>query len=175
MDILTKLAERHSEWVSMARAIGCGISSDDVVQDMYLRIHKYKSMELTEDGEVNSVYVWYVLNNLFKDGIRKANKLEVVSIGEGFEIEQIEDVEQKEESYTVIIDKIKEEVDSWTWYDRKLFNLYTTSNLSMRGLHEETNISLSSIFNTLKNCKERIKANVGEDYEDYLNKDYDKI
>ena len=75
MDILTKLAERHSEWVSMARAIGCGISSDDVVQDMYLRIHKYKSMELTEDGEVNSVYVWYVLNNLFKRKLLKITKI----------------------------------------------------------------------------------------------------
>lgn len=174
MDILSKLAERHNEWVSMARSIGCGVDSDDIVQDMYLRIHKYNTMELTDDGEINTVYVWYVLNNLFKDSIRQSNKLETVSIGEGFEIETIEE-ESKEESYSIIIEKIHKEIESWTWYDRKLFNLYTTSNLSMRGLHEETTISLSSIFNTLTNCKNRIKAVVGEDYEDYLNKDYDKI
>jgi hypothetical protein len=39
----------------------------------------------------------------------------------------------------------------------------------------ETNISVTSIFNTVKTCKKRIKNNVGEDYEDFKNKDYELI
>ena len=45
----------------------------------------------------------------------------------------------------------------------------------MRELSNETKISLSSIFHTIKTCKERIVSEVGEDYEDYINEDYEKI
>ena len=39
----------------------------------------------------------------------------------------------------------------------------------------ETRISTSSIFQTLKYCKNEIRINVGEDYEDYINEDYEII
>jgi hypothetical protein len=45
----------------------------------------------------------------------------------------------------------------------------------MRDISKGANISLSSIFNSLKNCKTRLKENVGEHYEDYLNEDYHLI
>jgi predicted DNA-binding protein YlxM (UPF0122 family) len=45
----------------------------------------------------------------------------------------------------------------------------------MREIAEETDISLTSIFNTLKNCKERLKEAIGEDFEDYLNEDFELI
>ena len=45
----------------------------------------------------------------------------------------------------------------------------------MRKLASETGISLTSIFTTIKNCKNRIKENIGEDYQDYNNKDYELI
>jgi len=45
----------------------------------------------------------------------------------------------------------------------------------MREISNGANISLSSIFNTLKNCKNRIRETVGEDYQDYKNKEYDRI
>jgi predicted DNA-binding protein YlxM (UPF0122 family) len=57
----------------------------------------------------------------------------------------------------------------------KLFNLYRESNLSMREIAEETDISLTSIFNTLKNCKERLREAIGEDFQDYLNEDFELI
>ena len=56
-----------------------------------------------------------------------------------------------------------------------LFNLYKDSGKSMRTITKETGISTSSIFNTLKNCKDIIREEIGEDYEDYLNEDYELI
>jgi predicted DNA-binding protein YlxM (UPF0122 family) len=47
--------------------------------------------------------------------------------------------------------------------------------MSMRDIASETNISLTSIYNTLKNCKERLRENVGDDWEDFLNKDFELI
>ena len=47
--------------------------------------------------------------------------------------------------------------------------------MSMRDIEAETNISLTSVFHTIKNCKTRLKKEVGEDIEDYFNKDYELI
>jgi predicted DNA-binding protein YlxM (UPF0122 family) len=37
-----------------------------------------------------------------------------------------------------------------------MFKIYHNTDLSIRKLSEETNISASSIFNTLKTCKNKI-------------------
>ena len=55
------------------------------------------------------------------------------------------------------------------------FEIYRDSGKSLRQLSKETNISVKSIFQTLKHCKQRIKENVGEDYLDYKNKEYELI
>ena len=75
-----------------------------------------------------------------------------------------------------MISKIQSEVESWEhWYDRKLFKIYYETDISMRKLAKETNISVTSIFNSCKNYKELIKSKFGEDFEDYLNGDFDLI
>ena len=56
-----------------------------------------------------------------------------------------------------------------------LFDLYRNTNMSMREIESATKISLRSIFCTIKNCKDRLKENVHEDYLDYVNEDYELI
>jgi len=70
---------------------------------------------------------------------------------------------------------IDNEVDSWHWYDKMLFKIYRESGKSIRKLSAETGISVRSIWKTLKDCKDRIEENVGEDYIDYKNEDYELI
>ena len=89
----------------------------------------------------------------------------------GVEYDYIEETE----AFTSLIKKIDSEVETWHWYDQMLFNLYRESGKSIRKLSEETRISTSSIFQTLKYCKNEIRINVGEDYEDYVNEDYEHL
>jgi predicted DNA-binding protein YlxM (UPF0122 family) len=56
-----------------------------------------------------------------------------------------------------------------------LFKEYVTTGKSIITLAKESNISRSSIFQTLKNCKQRIKITVGEDWEDFRNQDFEHI
>jgi predicted transcriptional regulator len=71
--------------------------------------------------------------------------------------------------------KILDEINSWEWYDKMLFEIYRNEKTSMRKIAAKSNISLSSIFNTLKTCKKKIKDNIGEDWEDYLNEDFELL
>jgi predicted DNA-binding protein YlxM (UPF0122 family) len=43
------------------------------------------------------------------------------------------------------------------WFDLMLWQLYTTTDLSMRDIARDTNISLKTIFATLKHCREQIQ------------------
>ncbi len=51
----------------------------------------------------------------------------------------------------------------------------TSTILTQIILEKETGISFKSVWATLKECKESLKKEVGEEYQDYLNQDYELI
>jgi hypothetical protein len=78
--------------------------------------------------------------------------------------EECEDVESRvsvEEYMEDEFDSMKEEIDKltddWYWYDKKMYKLHTEEGMSMRAIARDTNISLKSVFLTLKSCKARVK------------------
>ena len=175
MDLLTKVSSNHKEWVKIVTTFGTDYP-EDIVQEMYLRLHKYGQSEkvINETGEVNLFYIWTLLRNCWHDS-NKLNKLEFISI-EGFHyLPDNETNLEKHEAFNRLEKLIDTESKTWHHYDKMLFDIYRKKTISMRGIAKETNISLKSIFNTLKHCKQRINKNLIEDYEDYLNEDYELI
>jgi DNA-directed RNA polymerase specialized sigma24 family protein len=173
-EILIKLSSNHNEWVSMVRSFGCK-DPEDIVQEMYLRLYQYSTLDKILIGdELNKAFIWVSLRNIFYLS-NKNKKIALISLEEVFNVESPIDHIERSKSRDLIEEKIKEEVESWHYYDKMLFNLYRDSRMSMRKLSKETGISVRSIFSTLKNCKERIKGKIGEDYEDYLNEDFELI
>lgn len=175
MELLTKVSNQHKEWVKIVTTFGTDYP-EDIVQEMYLRVHKYGQKEkvLNESGDVNLFYIWTLLRNCWHDS-NKSNKLEFISLECLHTISCPEDHINQYEAFNKIENLIDQETKTWHHYDKMLFDIYRNQNLSMRQIADKTNISLTSIFNTLKNCKERIKENVGEDFEDYLNNDLELI
>ena len=188
--MLEILSKYHSTWVSMGMSIG--IPNDiveDFVHETYLRLNKYVENPeklMYNETQVNRFYVYITLKNLWTDYCKERSKFQKRNVADysadhySFEVpewaiyEEVNREEQKAEEY--IIAKINEEVDSWDhWYDKKLFRLYYNSDISMRKLAIETKISVTSIFNSCKNYKEILRTKFGEDFEDYLNGDFDKI
>ena len=47
--------------------------------------------------------------------------------------------------------------------------------MSMRDIAKETNISLISIFHSIKNYKEVLNTKFMKDYQDYITNDYNNI
>ncbi len=134
------------------------------------------------ETEVNRFYVYITLKNLWTDYCKERSRYPKRDITNYYEFETpdwaiYEEVDkEKQEAEEYIIAKIDMEIESWDhWYDKKLFRLYYNTDISMRKLAKETKISVTSIFNSCKNYKEIIKSKLGEDFEDYLNGDFDKI
>ena len=78
--MLEELSKNHQEWLKMAISI-CKNKrdADDLVQDMYLKIHK------VQPKKINKWYVYRTLSTLYIDKIRK--RKETISIEQLFNLE----------------------------------------------------------------------------------------
>jgi DNA-directed RNA polymerase specialized sigma24 family protein len=176
MEWLKIVAKDHKEWVKLVQSFGEDFFSEDIVQESYIRLYKYcKPENIIQNGQVNKGFMYFVLRNLYLLHIKSEKKNALVSLS-GLVVLKDETTNlTKEEAYSKMLSKVHEEVDSWHWYDKQLFTIYKDTDLSIRDIAKETTISSSSIFNTLKNCKSKIKTKFKEDYEDFKNEDYELI
>jgi len=174
MDKLTKLAKHHKEWVKIARNFADDFLAEDIVQETYIKIIRLNYIDKIVTDEVNKSLMWLTIHSVFIDHIRRI-KMERVGLDDIKEFSSEEIELDKHESFERLHDKIMDEIKTWHWYDTKLFTLYLQGTMSIRKIAKETNISATSIFTTITNCKNRLRENVGEHWEDYLNTDYELI
>jgi len=171
--ILELLSQRHEEWLKMARSFGTDThEAEDLVQEMYLRMYKYVDNPeriMYNETEVNTYFVFVVLRNLFFSSKKSLSYLAALHIEELNELDgEMEDVNYEfEEAHRNLIDDLWAEVETWHWYDTKLFKLYHNTDMTIKKLSEETKISERSIWNTLDNGRKKIKQRQEKSYEIY--------
>lgn len=170
---LNLLAAYHNEWILIVRSFGEFNYPEDVVQEMYLKVDRLNLYDrFIENGEVHKPYVWFMLRTLYLDSIK--TKLKTVSLGDGFDVENVTDM-TFEQAYGDFLNLLDKEINQWYWYDKKLFELYKDTEFSLRDIEDETKISLTSIFSTIKRCKQKVKDALQEDWEDLKNNDYELL
>lgn len=183
------LSKYHKLWISMG--ISMGIPShlvEDFVQEMYLRLNKYVKEPkkiMYNETDVNKFYVYITIKNLYNDYLKERSRHHMVRLDDidvTFEIvEPTPEAQRKAEvekqrAEERLIDLIQDEVGSWNnWYDQKLFKVYYETDISMRKLSKDTNISVTSIFNSCKNYKQILNTKLAEDFQDYINGDFHLI
>jgi RNA polymerase sigma factor (sigma-70 family) len=175
MEWLTKVAKHHKDWVKIVNSFGEYFFAEDIVQETYIMLMKWSSEEkLFKDGQINKGYMYFALKNTFLQHVNKKNKIKFIPLEDVYNLAE-KNNDEENNAYNDLLNNIDSECNTWHWYDKQLFELYKNTNKSLRQISSETNISTASIFNTIKECKKRIKNNVGEDYEDFKNKDYELI
>jgi len=202
MNWLNRVCKYHKEWIEIVERLGGGLYSEDIVQEAYIKIVKYNyGSRIVNNGKVSKGYMFFVLRSIFINYIKEANKIRKVDIDTLYDLsgktwfidpssssttvrnlkDNIEKVHYdsenvaKEYAYGKICNKIDKEIESWHWYDKKIFEVYRDTPLTIRGMSKETKISTVNIFHTLKKGKRIINKKFSEDYLDYKNGDYDLI
>ena len=172
---LTTVAKHHKFFIGVVQSFGEDRYAEDIVQEMYLRIYKYTDEEkIVKNGEVNKGFIWFVLRNIYVDYCKQKGRIEKIELNEATHIFEEDDINTNR-ARSAIDNKIEDEINSWHWYDKMVFKLYKEKGHSLREMSSLTKISVTSIFHTIKHCKERLAENIGEDYEDYLNGDYELL
>lgn len=172
------VAKDHKKWVKLVNDLGEYSFAEDIVQEAYIVLYKYTNEEsIIKNGKVSKGYMFYTLRSvLFQlHNAKKKFKKQEITDKEFFnKIPHIDnlDVEEGYNNFCILLDK---KVDTFNWYDQKLWRLYSQTDMSIRKIASETNISWVSIFNSLKNIKNDLREDLKEDYEDWLNKDFERL
>lgn len=186
MELLSKY---HKLWISMGLSMGVPQHLvEDIVQEMYLRLNKYVKNPkkiMYNKTDINKFYVYITIKNLYNDYLKERNRHQIVRLDDievSYEIVepttegQLKAEREKQKAEEKLIDMIQNEVSSWDrWYDQKLFKIYYETDISMRKLSKDTNISVTSIFNSCKNYKQILNTKFAEDFQDYINGDFHLI
>jgi len=154
--VLSLLAEYHNKWLANVNALinDENIEAEDIVQDMYLKIHSSKDEIINKAIVDSKPHIGYV-NKILYTMYLKAQKEESLKT----ELKDNHTVEEKQPEINKfnIEKKIDEIVNSFYWFDRKLFNLYRKEFHTIRSLSKATKISHVVVHNTISKCKKKIK------------------
>ena len=176
---LKKVSEKNEDWLGIAASFVGDQKALDIVQDLYTNLERWADERIIkEDGEVNRCYIYLNIRTLcyshFKEE-KKRSKLEDGELEKLASSNSDDYNKDRDLAWELIIENVNVLIDSWRWYDKTLFNLYKNTPFSLRGLAKETDISWMSIHMTVKKCKDLIKEEFQEDYQDFINKDYELI
>lgn len=160
------ITDNYQDWIDLSRSFVGDELAADVVQEAYLKVSQYNK-------EINRSYMYLTIRSISYDILKLKSKINKENIEDYHFEDTIED--EKKQAYNKIICKMEDIISSWHWYDAMLFRLYKDTPRSLRTISKETDISLVSIFNTIKKCKKILKEKLQEDYEDYNNEDYELI
>jgi len=166
---LHHFAARHKEWIKIAIYFGADVeSASEIVQQMYLKLGEIQIKEgnlnklINYNGAINTVYVFKVLQNLFYDS-KKVKEIGLDYIDNTY----INDIEESEQEYHIVLAKMKVVILSFNEYEQMLLELYFVHDRSLREIAKRTGIGVHSIFNTIKNAKEKIRQTIETDYRNY--------
>lgn len=186
---LEMLAEYHSEYIKMARAIANNNNevynyAEDFVQEAYLRLARYDDLfdkVVNTKGKVSKGYMFFVLRSIIVNAIKKKSNLKFNYLGSQYDFEEtynfidegvdrdklrLEAIEQK--MYSIVKDGSK-------WFDYSLFKTYLETGKSFRTIAEESGIGIRTIYLSIKRSKLLIAEKLHEDYQDFLNDQHELI
>ena len=165
------IASRHKEWIRIALYVGANpINVKDAVQDMYLKLAEIQKREGNLEritnlaGDVNTVYIFKLLTNESIKTHKKDSK--TAELPDNIEISDT-DNSIPEDAYGDLITIINQSIGEMHSYEKMLMELHFDYGMSMRKIELNTGIPTHSIFHTLKNAKQKIKAKASQRYNEY--------
>ena len=148
------IAKKHKTWIEIVTSFGCPAeTSEDIVQEMYIKIHKKlnKGLDIMYKDEVNYYYIFKTLRSLFYDLKRKEKNITIINIEDVDIDKSISDIDY-DKAYAII----KEELDNMFWYDRKVFEIINSGE-SIAEFSRKSYIQYYSLYNTYNKVKDKLK------------------
>lgn len=148
------IAEKHKNWIEIVISFGCQKeTSEDIVQEMYIKIHKKlkNGLDIMYNDEINYYYIFKTLRSLFYDLKRKEKNITIINI-EDVNI----DMSDVDIDYVKAYKKITNELDKMFWYDKKVFEIINGGE-SIAEFSRKSYIQYYSLYNTYNKVKDKLK------------------
>lgn len=186
---LEMLAVHHAEYIKMAKAIAGNNNevfnyAEDFVQEAYLRLSRYDDLFekiVNSKGKVSKGYMFFCLRSIIVNTIKKKSNLKYNYLGSQYDFEETynfieQGINEEKLGFEALENKmyqiLKQEAK---WFDYELFKTYLTTKKSFRTIADESKIGIRTIYLSIKRSKMIIAKKLFEDYQDFINGDYDLI
>ncbi len=143
-DKLLDIARYHNATVEEA---------EDVVQDLYLKLMEIQEKEgninrMTYRGKINMVYLFNTLRNKIYNNKRTTNRCVC--------LDNMPELVQHPPSMAGV--EVNDRLVKMGAYYHKFYDAYMNDNISMRELAKRTDISVSTVFYTVRAIKMNLKS-----------------
>lgn len=175
MSLLELIAKDHVKWVRLVKSFGERNYHEDIVQEMYVLMYKYgDSSKIVFDGVVNSSYIYRCLYNLFLLFKRNQSKVNKVSLDDVINLQFVDELErfEAEQRFT---DKLEQYIATLDIYEQMLFNVKVRKGKSYRQIQQSTGINKDELCKDFKRVSEKVYNELGDDYKDLINNDFELI
>jgi DNA-directed RNA polymerase specialized sigma24 family protein len=173
--ILKKVAEHHAMWVRIIKTFGESDYCEDLVQEMYILMHKYGKTEKVLNGnEVNIPYVYKTLQNIFLNFKQQQGKIKKVDIEIVKNLPEPPCMIEYIEKQTKIFKQTEEQIKHLDEYEQHLITIHVKHQKSYRDIQEATGINKDYLCKDMKAIRAKF-SDVAEDYQDLKNGDLELI
>jgi hypothetical protein len=174
--MLNELSKRDDEWRKMALHISRDDKiADEITQRMYLKVYKYG-----KQIKFDSFYIYKALHSCFIDYMREAK---IYSENGVDHLNLISNERTKEEilAYENLLSALDDELEKLHWYDREIVKIKNGKTLEtecgrideiltgkpFRKIEAETEITITSLFNTVKTTKAKLRKKLQSKYNEW--------
>ena len=159
--------DKHDKWLEITKTFGNikDTEAEDIVQLMYITLHKNSQKGVNfmyNDTEVNYWYVYKILRCLHIDLVRKKSKVKLVELDGHPSTEDHEKLKkyykglEPAPNFVQTYGEIQDALKEMYWYDAKVWEILEAGE-SISELSKKTNISYYSLYNTYRKVKEKLK------------------
>lgn len=162
--MLDIVARHHKDWVSILKKLGCSDYTEDLVQEMYLRVNKYgKEEKVILNGSVNFTYIYFMLKNIYFDYIKEKKKIKVISLNDVQEL-TIEMELKNYDSELSFISSFDSKINTLPHYDKILFTLRYKHKKTFREIEKNTGISKDELCKDWKRIRNNLNLELINEY-----------
>lgn len=175
MKALSCFEANYNRWLAVAKAIGCGELSGDIVNDMYLKLHRMMGEGRLPDsaiknGCLDENYIFITLRNTFYS--YKSPKREFVTDQEVFIDKEQEALDMRAKSEGLedeIIQDIRVLISGLSVADQQMFRHYFLSGYTMDQIATGAGISKGSVFYSIDRIRGYIRSILSDKRLEQLN------
>ena len=116
-ELLNDLSKHHKEWIKIVRGFGETFYTEDIVQEMYIKLIQQENAEkFYKSGKIYKGYIWIILRNMFVDYQKTKLRLVKVSITEAIQLKDVSETEEKTSAQSRIEELITETIKNQKEY-----------------------------------------------------------
>lgn len=160
------LARKHQKWLTYCNQYlneANSMYAEDVVQSAYLQL--LQLFHKDNDKEVNDSYFYLMLRSIMFNDSKHSIQTDVLTYS--FQVNENitpDEVEKNKPDYVEMKPQIDKVVNTFYEFDKLLFNAYRYEFKSIRQLSKDTKLGHTTVFETVKRCKQKINRKLKHKY-----------